>query len=162
FGRLRLCTCEDTGAKPQAARGPKDWCNMNDSTPSQRSVLLLVLVVLVVGAVGGGVYFLLRKKPPPELPGPDSPVYLEYVHAFQVGVAALDAANYDLALKRLTEAIEKVPGEPAGWANRGLVHLRENRLKEAAADLRKARELAPDSPEVANLLGWLAEKQGRF
>src|SRR5262249_15398860 len=53
-------------------------------------------------------------------------------------------------------------GEPAAWANRGLVHLRENELKEAATDLAEAHKLAPESAEIENLLGWLAQKQGRF
>src|SRR5207237_204098 len=44
----------------------------------------------------------------------------------------------------------------------GLLHLRNNQLTEAAADLKRAHELAPDSPEIETLLGRLAEKQGRF
>src|SRR5262249_6184161 len=111
---------------------------------------------------GVGARLLWWNKRQPELPGPDNPVYQEYAEDFQIGVASLDAANYDLALERLTKAIEKIPEEPAGWANRGLVHLRENRLKEAATDLKRAQELAPDSAEIENLLGWLAEKRGRF
>ena len=135
---------------------------MTRSFLSGRRLLLLVLLVAIVGG-GVGTYLLFRKGPPPaELPGPDSPVYQEYAEAFQVGLAALDAANDDLALKRLSEAIDKIPREPAAWANRGLVRLRKNELKEAASDLHKAHELAPDSAEIANLLGWLADKQGRF
>src|SRR5262249_19682748 len=91
-----------------------------------------------------------------------SPVYQEYVEHFQIGVAALDAANHDLAPDRLTKAIEKIPEEPAAWANRGLVHLRENRFKEADADLKQAQKLAPESAEIESLLGWLAEKRGRY
>src|SRR3954454_11516837 len=117
---------------------------MEKSSLSRPRLLLLVLLVVVAGA-GGGAYLLWWNKRPPELPGPGSPVYQEYVEAFQIGVASLDAANYDLALDRLTKAIEKIPEEPAGWANRGLVHLRENRLKETAADLKRAHELAPES-----------------
>src|SRR4051794_8923941 len=112
---------------------------------NRRGLLLLALVSVALAGTGVGTYFLWwGKKPKPELPGPDSPEYQEYVEEFQIGVAALDAANYDLALERLTRAIEKVPEEPAGWANRGLVHLRENRLKEAAADLKQAHERASD------------------
>src|SRR5262249_20774466 len=41
-------------------------------------------------------------------------------------------------------------------------YLRNNRLAEAAADLKKARELARDRPEIETLLGLLAEKRGAF
>src|SRR5262249_46132944 len=136
------------------------WCNMEKSSRSGRSILLLFIVVLLAGA-GVAAYFFWWKKPK-ELPGPGSPVYQEYVEAFQVGVAALDAGANDTAQKRLTEAIEKIPEEPAAWANRGLLHLRKSELKEAIADLNRAHELAPDSPEIENLLGWLAANQGKF
>src|SRR5262249_3053093 len=108
-----------------------------------RRLLFFFLACLMAAGAAGGGYLLWSRKAKPELPGPDSPAYREYVEEFQIGVAALDAANYSLALERLTKAIEKIPEEPAGWANRGLVHLRENRLKEAAADLKRAQELAP-------------------
>src|SRR5262245_16565688 len=129
------------------------------SSRRRRGILLLILVVVAVGA-GVGAYFLWWQKP--ALPGPDSPVYQEYVEAFQIGVAALDTGEYDLALKRLSEAIEKVPDEPAAWANRGLLHIRKNEPKEAADDLKQAKKLAPDSAEVDNLLGWLAYTRHRF
>ena len=131
---------------------------------SCRPALLLAVAAVVAGG-GVGAYFLLRpkaEKPETHLPGPDSPAYQEYAEAFQVGVSALDAAEYSIAGKRFNEAIDKVPEEPAAWANRGLLNLRQNRKKEAAADLKRAHELAPDSPEVENLLGWLASKQGRY
>src|SRR5262245_58195243 len=128
--------------------------------PLRRPLVLLALVAVLVGSAVG-LFFLLRKLSRPPLPGPESPVYQEYAELFQVGVAALDVDRSDLANTKLTEAIGKIPEEPAGWADRGLLHLRNNELPAAAADLNKAHELAPDSPEVEALLGRLAEKEGK-
>jgi tetratricopeptide (TPR) repeat protein len=128
-----------------------------------RRVLVLVLLVAVLAGASTALYFVFRKPPgPPTVPGPDSPVYQEYVDLFQIGLAALDVDRSEEADKKFSAAIQKIPDEPAAWADRGLVHLRNNRLKEAAADLQQAHKLAPDSPQIEALLGRLDEKQGRF
>ncbi len=141
----------------------------------RRPVALVALLAVLVG-LGVGAYFLWRKSQP-ELPGRDSPLYQKYVEAFQVGVAALAVAAPppgkdqgqpgetgigDLAYHNLTEAVQTVPEEPAGWADRGLWFLRNNRLDEAAGDLVRAERLAKDSPEIQKLLGLLDKKKGRF
>ncbi|MBV9125570.1 MAG: VCBS repeat-containing protein, partial [Planctomycetes bacterium] len=119
-----------------------------------------VVLILSLAALGVGASWLLR--PPPGLPGPGSPVYQEYLEAFQVGVAALDADRTTLALNRLTQASERIPQEPAAWADRGLLYLRNHQLKEAAADLEHAHKLAPENSRIESLLGLLAQEQGRF
>src|SRR5436309_12139142 len=93
----------------------------------------LLLVVVLLALVGGGVgaYFLWFREAP--LPGPDSPEYQEYLRAFQVGVAALDTKDREaLAQEKLARAVELIPGEPAGWANLGLLRLRNNEFDQAA------------------------------
>jgi tetratricopeptide (TPR) repeat protein len=131
------------------------------SNPLQNRRNLVLLGVLLVLA-GGGVaaYFLWPR--PSALPAPGSPVYDEYLRAFQVGTAALDAGREEIARPKLTRAVELIPGEPAGWANLGLLSLRKNELAEAARDLKRASTLAPDSGEIEALLGLLARKQGRL
>src|SRR5689334_22715174 len=126
-------------------------------SPSSRRLVVLAALLAVVAGAGLGLYVFFRKPPRPPLPGPDSPLYQEYAAAFLVGVAALDVDRYELSNNKLSEAIAKVPEEPAAWADRGLLRLRNNELTEAAADLQHARELAPDSPEIDALLGHLAE-----
>jgi tetratricopeptide (TPR) repeat protein len=125
-------------------------------SPRSRWPLLLGALVVLAGA-GVAAYLLW-----PRLPGPGSPIYQEYLRAFQVGVAAIDTDQKELALARFDQAIELIPEEPAGWANRGLYHLRKNQLEQAAEDLGEAATLAPESGEIAALLGQLAEKQGRL
>lgn len=132
-------------------------------TLSRQNRTILVVALLIV-AVGGGIAaYILWWRKSRELPGRDSPLYLQYQRAFQVGVAALDAGGESekVAQTNLDRAIELIPEEPAGWANRGILHLRKNNLKDAEHDLKKAHELAPDSGDIDALLGLLAEKQGR-
>src|SRR4051812_30321665 len=131
-------------------------------SPRSRPIAALLLVAVLAGA-GVASYFLFVKKPPAaNLPGPDNPTYQAYVEAFQVGVAGLDAGEYSIGLDRLNRAIELIPEEPAAWADRGLLHLRQNQLEQAATDLQRAHELAPDSSEIESLLGQLANQKGRF
>ena len=122
-------------------------------------LLIALVAVLVITAIAVGIY--IWKRPAP-LPAPGSPVYEKYAEAFEMGTAALDADRFEMALENLSRAIETVPQEPAAWANRGLLYLRNSQFNEAARDMKKARELAQDRPEIESLLGLLAEKRGAF
>ncbi len=127
-------------------------------TSLRRRPLLVVLGLVVLAGLGVAGYFLwLRPKP---LPGPETAIYQEYVAAFQTGTAALDVGRDEIAEPKLTEAIKKIPEEPAAWVNRAILYLRTNRFKEAERDLKRAQALASDSPEIESLLGLLAQKQG--
>ena len=127
---------------------------------SARGRLFQVGGVILILAGGGIAAYLAW--PRSNLPQPGSALYDEYLRAFQVGVAALDAERPDIAYPRLDRAIELVPAEPAGWANRGLLHLRKHEKDDAARDLQRAYALAPDSGEIEALLGQLARMQGNL
>jgi cytochrome c-type biogenesis protein CcmH/NrfG len=125
-----------------------------------RRLLLVVLLLIVVGG-GVGAYFLWFREA--SLPGPETEVYQEYLRAFRVGVAALDTKEQEaLAEQKLARAVELIPGEPAGWANLGLLKLRKNDFAQATRALKRAKALAPESGEIEALLGYLAAQQGRF
>lgn len=126
--------------------------------PRRRLAVAAALAVLVAGA-GVGAYVWWAKT---RLPAPGSPAYEEYVEAFEVGVAALDVGVGDVAEQNLTRAIELIPREPAGWADRGLFYLRSRQFPQAASDLARAEQLAPDNPDIQTFLGLLDEQQGRF
>src|SRR5579884_244890 len=127
----------------------------------RRHWLIVAGVTLVVlFGLGVAAYLLWRPKPARPLPDPNSPEYQEYAEAFELGTAYLDAGLYGEALSNLTVAVDKVPEEPAAWANRGLMHLRRNELDRADADLRRAHELAPDNADIELLLGLLAQSRG--
>src|ERR1700683_2562213 len=113
-------------------------------TPRSRGVLLLgLLLVLVGGAVAAYFLWPQPEKSVAQLPQPASKVYREYQRAFQVGTAALDGTVYSTGRPTLAHAIELIPEEPAAWANRGLLSIRQGgpgSLDEAAKDLQKAKD----------------------
>jgi cytochrome c-type biogenesis protein CcmH/NrfG len=118
------------------------------------SVLILLLIL-----AAGGVALFWRSR---QLPQPGSQRYEQYVRLFQVGEAAADTDQPDLASTRLTEAIALVPQEPAAYADRGLLELRLNQLDAAARDLTEAHRLTPGNPEIEAMLGHLARARGKF
>lgn len=132
-------------------------------SPRRRPWLVPVVVLLVAG-IGVGGYFAWKKFGQREapLPAPGDPVYEECAEVFGVGVAALDVGLGAEAEKNLTRATELVPGEPAGWANRGLLYLRTRQEAKAAADFARAEQLAPDNPDIQKFLGLLELQKGRY
>ena len=96
-----------------------------------------------------------------KLPDPASPEYRKVVSAFHIALAALqigDDANADSHLAVVTKL---APGEPAGWANWGLLALRQRNFDVAAQRLDQARSLAPQNAHVIRLSGILERNRGR-
>ena len=133
------------------------------------------MVLLLLMAIIAGAYWFNRPRGGDKGPGgregngagdnrfgPGNPAYEQYLEAFQVGVAALDADLPQIAEQNLNRAVELVPQEPAGWANRGLLFIRTARLPDADRDLAEANRLAPDDPQIGRLLGLLKQRQGDF
>src|SRR5579875_3082330 len=58
------------------------------------------------------------------LPKPGSTDYASFVHSFYVGLAALQVGNDARADTMLEQATKLAPGEPAAWADWGLLALR--------------------------------------
>ena len=52
--------------------------------------------------------------------------------------------------------------EPAGWANLGILAVRQQELDSAYEDLNKARSLAPDNSRIEQLLGDLESRRGKL
>jgi len=123
----------------------------------------LGLLVIIGAGIALYFYFARKPKPPLPLPGPDNPKYEEYASAFLLGTAYLDVGLNEQAQHNLTKAIELIPEEPAAWANRAILSMREgNRLKQAAADLAKARDLAPDNADLEEIAGFLTELENKL
>ena len=95
------------------------------------------------------------------LPDRASADYDRFIAAFYGGLAALQVGDDVHADQKLAEATRLAPGEPAAWANWGVLALRQRNFDTAAERLGKARELAPANGHIANLLGALASAQGR-
>src|SRR5262249_37842969 len=61
---------------------------------------------------------------------------------------------------RLSELTTLIPAEPAGWANWGVLALRQRNYDLAAQRLEKARDLAPENDQIYDLLGLLEADRG--
>jgi Tfp pilus assembly protein PilF len=114
--------------------------------PLLTSLLLLVLL----GAC----------RPANTLPNSSSPQYNELVRTFYIGLAALQVGHDVQADAKLQQFTQLAPMEPAGWANWGLLALRQRNYDTAADRLNKARDLAPDSSDIFYLLGLLESSRG--
>jgi tetratricopeptide (TPR) repeat protein len=95
-------------------------------------------------------------------PASGSESYQEAVTAFYTGVAALQVGENFRAEKQLKTAAKAAPGEPAVWANRGLLAAQRNDLETAASHFERARSLAPNDARLRLLSGMLAREQGRY
>src|SRR5262245_47000863 len=96
------------------------------------------------------------------LPNPGSKEYRELVTAFYVGLAGLQTGEDVRAKERLTRATEIAPGEPAGWANLGLLAVRQQEFDTAYEKVEKARTLAPENSQIEALLGLIESKRGKL
>src|SRR6202453_5327969 len=93
-------------------------------------------VALVVAALG----FVLSGCHSSGLPKPPSKAYLDEVKAFYVGLAALEVGDDVRADATLEQATRLAQGEPAGWANWGLLALRQETFDVAGHPLAQAQK----------------------
>jgi Tfp pilus assembly protein PilF len=94
------------------------------------------------------------------LPDKSSKEYAQAVSEFYIGLGALQVGDDVHADSKLSELTTLVPGEPAGWANWGVLALRQRKLDVAAERLEKARGLASDNDHIYQLLGLLESSRG--
>ncbi len=94
------------------------------------------------------------------VPSPSSSDYAAFMASFYAGLAALQVSDDEHAESYLAKAVRSAPGEPAAWADWGVLALRQRDLDAAAQRLEKAHALAPDNGHIDYLLGVLASEQG--
>ena len=99
-------------------------------------------------------------RPTANLPTKSSPEYNELVRTFYIGLAALEVGHDVQADAKLAQFTQLAAAEPAGWANWGLLALRQRNYDVAAERLHKARDLAPDNSDIHYLLGLLESSRG--
>ena len=99
-------------------------------------------------------------RPGARLPDKSSPQYNEIVRTFYIGLAALQVGHDVQADAKLAQFTQLAAGEPAGWANWGLLALRQRNYDIAAERLTRARDLAPDNSDIHYLLGLLESSRG--
>ena len=95
-----------------------------------------------------------------KLPEKGSKAYADVVSVFYVGLAALQVGDDVRAEDKLAQFANQAPGEPAGWANWGVLALRQRNYDAAAQRFEHARELAPRNDQIEYLLGLLESNRG--
>jgi cytochrome c-type biogenesis protein CcmH/NrfG len=96
-----------------------------------------------------------------KLPAKSSKIYTDVVSAFYTGLGALQVGDDVRAENELSRATQLAPGEPAIWANWGVLGLRQRNFDAAAPKLERAHSLAPDNGAILYLLGLLEAGRGR-
>ena len=96
------------------------------------------------------------------LPDPLSQPYREAVTAFSVGLAALQSGDDIRAQEKLHLATQLAPGEPASWANLGLLSARQQDFDAAYGNVEHARSLMPDDSPIEALLGLIEDRRGKL
>ncbi len=99
-------------------------------------------------------------RPSSNLPTKSSPQYNELVRTFYIGLAALEVGHDVQADEKLAQFTKLAATEPAGWANWGLLALRQRNYDTGAERLNKARDLAPDNSQIFYLIGLLESSRG--
>ena len=94
------------------------------------------------------------------LPKAGSAQYTQFVDAFYVGLSAFQVGNDARADKRFQQATQLAPGEPAAWADWGILALRERDFTAAKQRFEKALSLTGKNARMQYLLGLLESDQG--
>jgi Tfp pilus assembly protein PilF len=125
---------------------------MIDLTRNTRLITICFAVIVVLG---------LSCRRAERFPDKSSKEYNDIVRAFYVGLAALQVGDDVRAETQLAQVTTIVPAEPAGWANWGLLALRQRNFDSATERLERARSLAPESDQIHYLIGLLEKGKGR-
>jgi Tetratricopeptide repeat/FG-GAP-like repeat/ASPIC and UnbV len=111
---------------------------------------LLIALLIVTGC-----------RPGNTLPRRGTGEYNELVRTFYIGLAALQVGHDVQADSKLAQFTQLAPTEPAGWANWGLLALRQKNFDTASERLERARTLAPENDDIQYLLGLLESSRGK-
>ena len=94
------------------------------------------------------------------LPNPQSAQYTQFVRAFYVGLAEMEVGNDVRAESELAQATQLAPGEPAAWADWGILALRQRNFDPAKQRLDRSHALAPRNSQIDADLGVLESARG--
>ena len=120
----------------------------------EQSIRVLITTALVVS---GTTMMGCRREP-----RVDDATYRQAVTAFYVSLAAMQTSQDLHARKELDHLLQLVPDEAAGWANLGLLLLRQQQVDEASTRLARASELAPRNASIERLLALAESRKGNL
>src|SRR5690348_11775871 len=113
----------------------------------RRRFAYLLAPALVLGCFGCGKSA--------NLPESSSNEYREVIRDFYTGLAALQVGDDARADTNFAAVTRVASAEPAGWANWGVLALRQRNFDLAEQRLDHARTLAPQDGHIYQLLGML-------
>ncbi len=130
---------------------PAAWCAVPGGRCPVPGILfgLLCVALVSVGACRRSV------DVPPE-------TYREAVVSFHTALAAMETSQELLAREHLDRVVALVPQEPAGWANLGLLLLRQQEIEPARAQLARASSLAPEDASIVRLQALVESRAGEL
>lgn len=117
--------------------------------PAVRLAAIIALTAIFAGCRSGS-----------SVPQPGSGSYTEVVNTFYVGLAALQVGDDVRAEDELSRLVKQAPGEPAGWANWGVLALRQRNYEAASQRLERALNLDPKNDQIQYLLGLMESDRG--
>lgn len=126
---------------------------MIDRQPYHKLIAICFVIALIV--------LVASCRRSEQLPTKSSREYNDIVRTFYVGLAALQVGDDVRADKELERLTQLVPAEPAGWANWGLLALRQRNFDPASDRLDRARVEAPENDQIYYLIGLLEKGRGR-
>ncbi len=121
---------------------------------SRRLAIVAIVSAITIGMTAG---LACRRKP-----AVSDATYRQAVTSFYVSLAAMQTSQDVHARTELERLVQLVPDEAAGWANLGLLLLRQQQLDEAASRLAKASELAPKNADIERLLALTESRKGNL
>ncbi len=87
-------------------------------------------------------------------------IHHEATVAFYTALAAIDTSQEVLAREKLDRVVAIVPQEPAGWANLGLLLLRQQEIEAAKERFTRAAALSPDEPAIVAMQALAESRAG--
>jgi hypothetical protein len=114
---------------------------------------------LVVGGLALTITVDIACRRKPAVP---EATYRQAVTAFYVSLAAMQTSQDVIARTELEHLIQLLPDEAAGWANLGLLLLRQQQFDEASERLAKAASLAPRNAAIERLRGLNESRNGHL
>jgi Tfp pilus assembly protein PilF len=96
------------------------------------------------------------------LPQPGTKAYTDLCSSFYLGLAGLQSGEDVRAKEYLTRSTQIAPGEPAGWADLGILQVRQQQFDAAFTSVDKARSLDPSDSRIEALLGLVESRRGKL
>jgi Tfp pilus assembly protein PilF len=115
--------------------------------------------LLLAGALGTAIVSAGACRRGPRV---SDEVYRQAVTSFYVSLAAMQTGQDVHARQELDRLTALVPDEAAGWANLGLLLLRQQQIDEAATRLATASQLAPRHAAIERLLALTESRKGNL